>query len=64
MIKIPHFNFQPIGNGPVTNKLGRAIVQMFVSGVNTEYAIQAEPMIEEQEFSEKNFKEATETIDA
>ena len=37
---------------------------MFVSGVNSEYAIQAEPMIDEQEISEDNFKEATEIIDA
>ena len=44
------FPFQPIGNGPVMNKLGRAIVQMLVSGVETEYAIQAQPMeIEELE---------------
>ena len=26
------------------NKMGRAIVSMLVSGVNTEYAIQAEPV--------------------
>ena len=39
---ILNFNLQPIGNGPVTNKLGRAVVQMLVSGVETEYAIQVE----------------------
>ena len=38
--------FQPIGDGPVQNKLGRAIVQMLVSGVETEYAIQAQPLTE------------------
>ena len=39
---ISNFNLQPIGDGPVTNKLGRAVVQMLVSGVETEYAIQVE----------------------
>lgn len=45
---IPIFRtLQPIGNGPVMNKMGRAIVQMLVSGVETQYAIQAQPMDEE-----------------
>jgi len=50
---------QPIGDGPVTNKLGRAVVQMLVSGVETEYAIQASPMIDElqEEISAKNANE-------
>merc|ERR1711971_790367 len=49
---------EPIGDGPVTNKLGRAVVQMLVSGVETEYAIQASPMIDEQEeISAKNVNE-------
>merc|ERR1719158_1880531 len=38
---------EPIGNGPVTNTLGQATVQMLVSGVETNYAIQASPMLEE-----------------
>jgi len=50
---------EPIGDGPVTNKLGRAVVQMLVSGVETEYAIQASPMIDElqEEISAKNVNE-------
>merc|ERR1711934_439303 len=50
---------EPIGDGPVTNKLGRAVVQMLVSGVETEYAIQASPMIDElqEEISAKNANE-------
>merc|ERR1739844_323703 len=62
--RVTKMTSEAIGNGPVTNKLGRAIVQMFVSGINTEYAIQAEPMIDDEEISEANFKEATEIIDA
>ena len=34
----------PIGEGPEQNKLGRAIVQSYVSGVETQYAIQAQPV--------------------
>ena len=45
--------FQPIGNGPVQNKLGKAIVQMLVSGVETEYAIQAQPLTEEESAEEE-----------
>lgn len=32
---------EPIGEGPEENKMGRAIVQSLISGVETQYAIQA-----------------------
>ena len=47
------FFSQPIGNGPVMNKKGQAIVQMLVSGVETEYAIQAQPIEEIEEKQDK-----------
>ena len=50
--------FQPIGDGPVQNKLGRAIVQMLVSGVETEYAIQAQPLTEETEEISLDYQES------
>ena len=67
--------FQPIGDGPIMNKMGRAIVQMLVSGVETEYAIQAQPVDHSEEFdgkldieapfeNEENFKTSKETSDA
>ena len=34
------------------NKMGRAIVSMLVSGVNTEYAIQAEPVDDDEVLEE------------
>ena len=57
------------------NKMGRAIVQMLVSGVETEYAIQAQPVDHSEEIDgkldietpfedEENFKTSKETSDA
>ena len=33
-----------IGDGPMVDKYGRAIVQTYVGGVETQYAIKAEPI--------------------
>lgn len=35
---------RPIGDGPKQDKFGRAIVQSYVGGVSTQYAIKAEPL--------------------
>ena len=40
------------------NKMGRAIVQMLVSGVETEYAIQAQP-VEIDEIASKSVENAS-----
>ena len=61
---LPHCVFQPIGDGPVQNKLGKAIVQMLVSGVETEYAIQAQPLTEESEEEISGFELAASAVAA
>ena len=43
------------------NKMGRAIVSMLVSGVNTEYAIQAEPVDGNDEVLEEGILEEKST---
>ncbi len=40
-----------IGDGPMTDKTGRAIVQQVVAGVETNYAIQAKPSDDEEDES-------------
>jgi len=44
--RVTKMDSRPIGdgNGPKKNKFGRAIVQQYVAGVNTQYAIQAQPV--------------------
>lgn len=37
---------RPVGDGPMGDQTGRAIVQQLVSGVETQYAIRAEPVDE------------------
>ena len=34
----------PIGNGPVQDKYGKAVVETLVGGIETQYAIQAQPV--------------------
>lgn len=44
----------PIGNGPQKSKVGRAVVHSLVSGVETQYAIQAQPMEEDENVEGKS----------
>ena len=37
----------PIGTGPIQDKYGKAVVETLVGGVETQYAIQAQPVEEE-----------------
>ena len=50
-----------IGDGPIRNPEGKAVVQTLVSGVETQYAIQAQPTDIEREEEEE--EEAAEERD-
>ena len=47
--RVTKMESRPIGDGPKTDKYGRAIVQSYVGGVETQYAIKAEPADDAQE---------------
>ncbi|TRY61426.1 hypothetical protein TCAL_14994 [Tigriopus californicus] len=42
--RVTKMDSRPIGDGPKQDKFGRAIVQSYVGGVSTQYAIKAEPL--------------------
>ena len=41
--RVTNIETEPIGDGPQPKKFGTAMVQQVVSGVQTKYAIQAQP---------------------
>ena len=43
----------PIGTGPVQDKYGKAVVETLVGGVETQYAIQAQPVTEEEKLGQE-----------
>ena len=43
-----------IGDGPVQDKFGKAVVETLVGGVETQYAIQAQPVEEEEGAEERS----------
>jgi hypothetical protein len=47
--RVTSMDSEDIGDGPKTDKLGKAIVQQVVAGIETRYAIQAQPKVDEEE---------------
>eukprot|EP00095_Tigriopus_kingsejongensis_P002443 maker-scaffold380_size190731-snap-gene-0.47 protein:Tk02443 transcript:maker-scaffold380_size190731-snap-gene-0.47-mRNA-1 annotation:"conserved hypothetical protein" len=64
--RVTKMDSRPIGDGPQEDKFGRAIVQSYIGGVSTQYAIKAEPLSQDDtksEFREHIFDQSSPTAD-